>query len=72
MILVTGFYYQKSTNASGVLVQSLKDELPDTLISIKDALAFEAVTCDETSRETEHVTLESQLNELLIRYTPAI
>ena len=72
MILVTGFGYQKSTNASGILVQSLKDELPDTLVSFKDAMAFEVITCDETSRETEHETLESQLNELLIRYAPTI
>jgi len=72
MILVTGFGYQKSRNASGILVQSLKDELTDMLVPFKDKLAFEVITCDETSRETEHKTLEAQLSELLIRYAPTI
>lgn len=72
MILVTGFGYQKSTNASGVLVQSLKDRPTEELLPLQDTLAFEVITCDETSRETEHLTLESQLRELLRRYAPGI
>ena len=70
MILVTGFDYQESTNASGILVKSLMDELTETLLPFRDALAFEVITCDETSRETEHQTLESQLSNLLKRYKP--
>lgn len=70
MILVTGFGYQASTNASGVLVKSLMDKLTEELVPIQDALAFEVITCDETSRDTEHKTLESQLSNLLKRYKP--
>lgn len=70
MILVTGFGYQESTNASGVLVKSLMDELTEELMPFQDALALEVITCDETSRETEHKTLESQLSNLLKRYKP--
>ncbi len=70
MILVTGFDYQESTNASGILVKSLMDELTEELNPLQEALAFEIITCDETSRETEHKTLESQLNNLLKRYKP--
>ena len=64
--------YQKATNASGILVQSLMDELTEELkpLQDQDALAFEVITCDETSRETEHKTLESQLSNLLKRYKP--
>jgi pyroglutamyl-peptidase len=73
MILVTGFGpYQESTNASGVLVQSLKDELTKELMPLQDTLAFEVVTCEDTSRETEHLTLEAQLSELLKRYQPSL
>jgi len=70
MILVTGFDYQESTNASGVLVKSLMDDPTEALMPFLDALAFEIITCDETSRETEHRTLESQLNNMLKRYKP--
>ena len=70
MILVTGFGYQQSTNASGILVKSLRDELPEALMPLRDMLAFEVITCDETSRETEHQTLERQLNSLLKHYKP--
>ena len=71
MILITGFGpYQESTNASGVLVKSLRDELTNELLLIGEELAFEVISCDDTSRETEHLTLESQLRELLQRYTP--
>ena len=73
MILVTGFGpYQESTNASGVLVTSLKDELTNELLPYRKELTFEVVTCDDTSRETEHRTLESQLSELLKRYEPSL
>ncbi len=72
MILITGFDYQESTNASGVLVKSLMDEITEELIPLQDALAFEVITCDETSRETEHKTLESQLSNLLKRYKPEL
>jgi pyroglutamyl-peptidase len=70
MILVTGFGYQESMNASGILVKSLMDVLPEVLMPFRGALAFEVITCDETSRETEHQTLESQLSILLKRYKP--
>lgn len=72
VILVTGFDYQDSMNASGVLVHSLKDKLTEELMPIRGALAFEVITCDETSRETEHMTLELQLSELLKRHSPDV
>ena len=72
MILVTGFGpYQEITNASGVLVHSLKEELTQELLPLRQELAFEVVYCDDTSRETEHLTLEAQLSALLQRYRPA-
>ena len=71
MILVTGFGpYQESNNASGILVRSLENELTKELVPLQDALAFEVITCDDTSIETEHQTLEAQLVELLERYEP--
>ena len=71
MILVTGFSpYRESTNASGELVKSLRDSLTDELVPFREQLAFEVITCDDTSRETEHLTLESQLHALLQRYKP--
>jgi len=73
MILVTGFGpYKEFANASGVLVQSLKDELPKELAPLGEMLAFELITCDDTSRETEHLTLEDQLSELLKKYEPSV
>ena len=73
MILVTGFApYKEDLNASGVLVQSLKDDLPQELVPLKQKLAFEVITCDDTSRETEHLTLEQQLSEMLERYRPSL
>ena len=73
MILVTGFGpYQEETNASGVLVNSLKDEFPDELLALKDKLAFEVISCDNDSRETEHQSLETQLRDLLKRYKPEL
>jgi pyroglutamyl-peptidase len=73
MILVTGFGpYQESNNASGALVRSLKNELTKELAPLQGALAFEVITCDDTSRDTEHLTLEAQLIELLKRYQPSL
>ncbi len=73
MILITGFGpYREAMNASGALVQSLMDDLPDVLVPLKDQLAFEVITCDDTSRETEHQTLEAQLDVLLKKYQPDI
>ena len=73
MILVTGFGpYRQLTNASGVLVKSLKDELTKELDPLREKLAFEVVICDDTSRDTEHLSLESQLSELLKRHKPSL
>lgn len=73
MILITGFApYRDITNASGVLVQSLKDELTKELFPFREKLAFEIITCDDTSRDTEHRSLEFQLSELLERHKPGL
>ena len=73
MILITGFGpYQQSTNASGVLVTSLKDELTKELLPLQERLVFEVINCNDTSRETEHLSLEAQLSELLKRYQPSL
>ncbi len=73
MILVTGFGpYKEDMNASGTLVQSFKDELPPELVFLQQWLTFEVITCDDSSRETEHQTLEQQLSELLKRYRPLL
>ena len=71
MILVTGFApYREASNASGVLMESLRDELPPALAPLAGELAFEVIDCDDTSREAEHRSLETQLLELLDRYQP--
>ena len=71
MILVTGFGpYREPMNASGELVRSLQESLPAALAPLKDLLAFEVISCDDTSRRTEHESLESQLLELLNQYKP--
>jgi pyroglutamyl-peptidase len=73
MILVTGFGpYREDLNASGALVNSLKNDLPDALRPLKEVLAFEVITCNDASRETEHLSLEAQLAELLQRCRPAL
>ena len=73
MILITGFGpYKEDMNSSGELVTSLKESLPEELISLKSSLAFKIITCDDTSRDTEHKSLEKQLNELLKHYQPKI
>lgn len=71
MILVTGFApYREESNASGVLVSSMRDALPESLASRSGELAFEIIECDDTSRDTEHHSLETRLLELLDRYEP--
>ncbi len=73
MILVTGFGpYQEPINSSGVLVHSLKRDLPEELVPLKQKLAFEVISCDDSSREAEHQGLETQLEELLKKYEPAL
>ena len=71
MILITGFGpYREELNASGKLVQSFIANLPEELIPLKNRLAFAVISRDDTSKETEHLSLITQLNELLKRYTP--
>jgi len=71
MILVTGFGpYKEDLNASGEVVHSLNKDLPEELRAHGDDLLFEVIAFDDTSRETEHQSLESQLLELLKRYEP--
>ena len=72
-ILVTGFGpYKENLNASGVLVQSLADELPAELTRLRQNLVFELISCDDSSRETEHRSLEFRLKQLLEQHRPAI
>jgi pyroglutamyl-peptidase len=73
MILITGFGpYREELNASGALVDSLKNDLPEALAHLKDQLVFEVIACDDTSRETEHQSLEAQLKALLEQYEPEL
>ena len=71
MILVTGFGpYKEEMNASGEVVHSLSNDVPQELLAHKGDLVFEGITCDDSSRETEHQSLESQLLRLLKQYEP--
>jgi len=71
MILVTGFGpYKEEMNASGEVVHSLSNDVPEELLAHKGDLVFEVITCDDSSRETEHQSLESQLLRLLKQYEP--
>ena len=73
MILVTGFGpYKEEFNASGELINSMKEDLPKELSALKDLMVFEIISCDDTSRDTEHRSLEDQLQSLLQRYNPEI
>ena len=73
MILVTGFApYREELNASAALVSSLKDDLSASLAPLADQLVFEVIACDDTSRETEHRSLEAQLEALLKQYEPEL
>jgi pyroglutamyl-peptidase len=73
MILVTGFGpYQQPMNASGELVNSLQRDLPEELVPLKEELAFEVISCDDSSRDSEHQSLEAQLAELLKKYRPTV
>ena len=55
-----------------LLVHSFVDCLPEELSTLQGRLAFEIITCDNTSRETEHQTLEANLVGLLERYEPEL
>jgi pyroglutamyl-peptidase len=71
VILVTGFGpYREELNASGELIKSLMNDLPDDLLPLESRLVFEVVTCEGASRETEHRTLEAHLAGLLERHRP--
>ena len=73
MILVTGFKpYKEEFNASGELIDSLKQNLTSSLLHIKDQIHFETIEVDTTSRETEHQNLEEQLLKLLKASSPRI
>jgi len=73
MILVTGFGpYQEDINASGELVRSLEDNLPEELARLEKILAFEVITCDDASREAERQSLKVRLDEMLKRYEPEL
>ena len=73
MILVTGFGpYHEDSNASGELVRSLREVLPEDLAHLRHDLVFEIISCDVTSRETESQSLEEILEELLRRYEPEL
>lgn len=72
-ILVTGFSpYREALNASEAVVRSLKDDLPESLAHLQDQLVFEVINCDDASRETEHQSLEAQLEALLEQHAPAL
>ncbi len=73
MILVTGFApYKEEFNASEALISSMRNNLPDELRDIKSQLVFERIEVNDTSRETEHQTLEAQLLCLLKKYKPTL
>ena len=71
MILVTGFApYREEYNASQELIASYMDTLPEELSSLKSDLALEVIACDDTSRESEHQSLEARLEQLLSTHRP--
>ncbi|VAW85793.1 hypothetical protein MNBD_GAMMA16-2117 [hydrothermal vent metagenome] len=73
MMLITGFVpYKEKLNASEALISSMRSNLPDELRNFESQLAFELIEVDETSRETEHQTLETQLLCLLKKYKPTL
>ena len=72
-ILVTGFGpYHEPTNASGELVRSLRSDLPPELVYLASRLAFKVIHCDQSSRQSEYESLETELQGLLERYTPVL
>ena len=73
MMLVTGFGpYNEEINASGKLVASMKDDLPDELGHLKPELEFEVIACEGASRDAQHSYLEEQLKILLQDHKPEI
>ena len=71
MILVTGFApYKEDINASGELVTSYIEDLPEELDYLKSDLALEVIACDDTSRESEHQSLEARLEKILSMHKP--
>ena len=73
MILVTGFApYKEALNASAAVVESLRANLPQELMPLGERLVFEIIAVDDTSRHTEHETLERRLEELLQAHDPAL
>lgn len=71
MILVTGFEpYKEEFNASAELVNSLKLNPATELHGIESEIAYEVIGVDTESRQSEHESLESQLQTLLNKYKP--
>jgi len=61
MVLLAGFApYQEDVNTSAELVKSFSSDLPPQLAHLKEVLACEIIRCDDTSRETEHLSLEAR------------
>jgi pyroglutamyl-peptidase len=72
-ILVTGFGpYHEPANASGELVRSLRSDLPEELAHLESRIAFEVIHCDQSSRQSEHESLETELQGLLECYKPVL
>ena len=73
MLLVTGFGpYDEAFNASGMLVQSLVEDLPQELESLREQLSFALFNIEPGSRESEHRELEQRLRELLHQHSPSV
>ena len=73
MILVTGFEpYKEEFNASAELVNSLKLNPATELHGIESEIAYEVIGVDTESRQSEHESLESQLQTLLNKYISSI
>lgn len=54
------------------VVSSLKADLPPALDALRERLVFELIAVDDTSRETEHSSLEQRLDELLQAHSPEL
>lgn len=73
MILITGFApYKEVLNASAALISSMQSDLPDGLRNLENQLVFDIIGVDDTSRKTEHQTLETQLLALINQHQPAL
>lgn len=72
-VLLTGFAGAgEHINASGELIASLAEHLPDGFAHAKDRLRFELLSCHGATPSEEQIAVKSELNRVLSKHEPTL